>query len=166
MDGQVRGSFDEKLHEFASGERGVYCNPFSDPNLPGGAYKESAHCFATHCHMPFEGSTPIWDIFYDYVTYAPVLEQLEEPMYKIIYVLAETEQGAEHRMKAHTRGNRDWAWIYPEPTDLHLCYARILIGLPPQPDKFRYGRYYVDPNVYEGIRQVVPREKDDYGCPC
>ena len=105
-------------------------------------------------------------MIYDYVTYAPVLEQWEEPMYKIIYVLAETEQGAEHRMKAHTRGNRDWAWIYPEPTDLHLGYARILIGLPPQPEKFPYGRYYVDPNVYEGIRQVVPREKDEHGRPC
>ena len=100
------------------------------------------------------------------MTQAPVLEQWEEPMYKIVFVLAETEQGEEHRVNAHVHGNKDWAWVYPEPTDLHLCYARILIGLPPQPEKFRYGRYYVDPNVYEGIKQIFRKEKDDGGCQC
>ena len=110
--------------------------------------------------MQFEGERPIWDLSYDYLTYADVREHLEEPMYKIVYVLAETQQGAANRKRAVAPGNRDWAWIYPEPTDLHLCYARILIGLPPQPEKFRYGRYYVDQNVYEGIRQVEPRERD------
>ena len=109
---------------------------------------------------------PIWELKYDHYTYANVLEHMEEAMYKIVYVLAETKQGAENRKRAPTEGNRDWAWIYPDPKDLHLCYARILIGLPPQPMKFRYGRYYVDERVYEGIRQVVPREADKGGYPC
>ena len=166
QDGQLKPSYDEELHEFAGGQRGIYCNPVSDPDLPHGAFKEAAHCYATNCHMQLPGTQPVWDLEYDMTTYAVVREHLEEPMYKIMFVLEETEEGESHRLHAMTRENRDRAWIYPGPQDLHLSYARILIGLPPQPEAFRYGRYYVDPEVYEGIRQVVVREKDMYRCKC
>ena len=120
--------------------------------------------FATHCFMQQQDG-PVWDLIYDYLTFADILHDKEAPMYKIVYVLAETQKGAAHRKRAPTPKNRDWAWSYPQPGDLHLCYARILIGLPPQPGKFRLGRYYVDKHVYEGIRQVVTREPDRNGCP-
>ena len=116
--------------------------------------------------MQLPGTQPIWDLNYDRMTDAGVREHPEEPMYKIMFVLEETEEGRSHRQRATTQGNRDWAWIYPHPRDLHLSYARILIGLPPQPQAFRYGRYYVDPSVYEGIKQVIPRARDEYGCRC
>ena len=109
---------------------------------------------------------PVWDLKYDYLTFASILGHEEEPLCKIVYVLAETEQGAANRQRAPTQGNKEWAWIYPQPGDLHLCYARIIIGLPPQPTRFRLGRYYVDERVYEGIRQVDPREYDKGGCSC
>ena len=73
-DGMLRGSFDHKLHEFDSGEAGVHCSPVSSPDLPGDAFKSEAHRFATHCHMQIEGE-PVWDLFYDYMTHAPVLER-------------------------------------------------------------------------------------------
>ena len=153
-------------HEFAGNLKGIYCNPVSDPDLPNAAFKTAAHQYATNCHMQLPGTQPIWDLKYERMTYAEVREHWEEPMYKIMFVLEETEEGRSHRQRATTQGNRDWAWIYPHPRDLHLSYARILIGLPPQPQAFRYGRYYVDPTVYEGIRQMIPRDKDEYGCRC
>ena len=162
INGEVKGSYNHELHEFGHGEEGVHCSPVSSPDLPGGAYKSDAHKHATLCHMQSQNE-PEWDLYYDYMTQAQVLEQIEEPMYKLIFVLAETEQGEQHRARAHTHGNNDWSWVYPEPMDLHLCYARILIGLPPQPEKFRYGRYYVDEREYEGIRQVFPRDRDENG---
>ena len=163
MDAAVKGSYNHKLHEFDHGREGVHCSPLSSPDLPGDAYKSDAHKFATFFHMQAEGD-PVWDLFYDYMTQAQVLEQHEEPMYKLVFVVAETEQGEQHRANAHVYGNNDWSWVYPGPTDLRLCYARILIGLPPQPEKFRYGRFYVDAREYEGIRQIFPKEKDEGGC--
>ena len=165
VDGQLRGSYDDDYHEFNKASPGIYCNPLSSPDMPWDIYKESAVQFATHCRMQKQGD-PIWELTYDYSTFSDAHEHEEEPMYKIVYVLAETQQGAAHRLRAPTPHNQDWAWIYPEPKDLHLCYARIIIGLPPQPIKFRYGRYYVDEDFYEGIRQVIPRDKDMGGCSC
>ena len=98
--------------------------------------------------------------------FAAICDTWEEPMYKLIHVLEETEEGGEHRKRATTQGNQDGAWIYPSPNDLHLLYARILIGLPPQPRGFRYGRYYVDNSAYEGLKQVTERNKDEGGCAC
>ena len=85
-DGQLKPSYDVNLHEFASCQRGVYCNPVSDPDLPSGAFKSAAHCYATHCHVQLPDTMPIWDLNYDYATYAEVLEHVEEPMYKVIFV--------------------------------------------------------------------------------
>ena len=93
-------------------------------------------------------------------------ENIGKSLYKIMFVLEGAEEGRSCRQHATTKGNRDWAWIYPHPHDLHSSYARILIGLPPQPQAFRDGCYYVDPPVYEGIRQVIPRDTDEYGCRC
>ena len=109
---------------------------------------------------------PIWNLEYDDTMFAPVREAEEEPMYKLMIVLGETEEGREHRKRATTPGNKDWAWIYPEPHDLNILYAKILVGLPPQPQTFRYGRFFVDSSRFQGLRQVVIRDREEGGCLC
>lgn len=156
-------SYDPEVHEFPF--PGINVNPVSDPDLPASAYKESAHLYSTNAHSQLKGD-PIWNLKYGHLMYATVREAWEGPMYKLMIVLGGTTEGKEHRKRATTQGNRGWAWIYPSPHDLHVLYANILIGLPPQPKSFRCGRHFVDNTRYEGLKQVVVRDRDKGGCLC
>ena len=113
-------------------------------------------------HLGYKGEE--WSLQYDYELFAPLHEDEQEPLIKVVLVLAETTKGRTNRQRATTKGNRDWAWSYPGLYDYTLLYARIMIGLPPQPEAFRLGNYYVDPEAYEGVTPYLLHDYDTHNC--
>ena len=163
--GQLLQSHDPERHEFTScsGENGaLFTCALTDPNFEPRYHKDACYYYATNTHLGTREDG--WNLDYDYTLFAEARDDKQEPLLKMVLVLAETEQGNQNRMRAKTSGNRDWAWSYPELNDYTLLYARLMVGLPPQPESFRLGDYVLDEDAYEGMSQRYVYDTNPEGC--
>ena len=161
-DGEILPSNCRSCHEFGL-HPGVYANPLTDPGTP--EHKPGAYNYGTFCCIFPEGA-PRWDIEYSNSETRNEEPEARIPLVKFVWTLEETVQGRQNRIQSHSKTDKDWAWCYPKQNDLHLSKLRVLIGIPPPPEAFRYCGFGIDPTDSSYLKPMQPMIYTDRGCLC
>ena len=161
-DGEILPSNCRSCHEFGL-HSGVYVNPLTDPGTTD--HKVGAYNYGTFCCIFPEGA-PKWDIEYTNSETRNEEPEARIPLVKFVWTLEETVQGRQNRIQSHSKKDADWAWCYPKQNDLHLSKLRVLIGIPPPPEAFRYCGFWVDPTDSSYLKSMQPMIYSHEGCLC
>ena len=159
-DGEVLPSNCRSCHEFGL-HPGVYANPLTDPGTP--EHKPGAYNYGTFCCIFPEGA-PLWDIKYAMTETRNEEPEARIPLVKFVWTLQETVQGRHNRIQSNSDKDPNWAWCYPKQNDLHLSKLRVLIGIPPPPEAFRYCGFWIDPTDSSYLKPMQPMIYTEKGC--